>query len=354
MDEDKSQGLRELSEVAAKLVQNPNIVGILSQDIKSDHPLLHLLDQHFVEAEARGSLLLPDLNAFQNRTLAVFSDYAGEGSGSHYTYSFLICAWDSLGAFEKRISHYRGSTLPDREISFKKFSSKAMTSILPEYLRALDTLVHGLLFTLVVPKSLSSLFGSSGTNRHRELAEEIERAGFGSYKGKVAEKLLRIVYVSSFLTALLIRGDQKVFWMTDHDAICSNDTQRNSLLYMFQNALNACLGERSNRFIAGAVPFQETNLLTLDLLSAADVSASTLEHYLTLEEFHKHGNFTVKQGAPEVLQWLARDGLALKKRIFKIVEEGGGYRGKSLHLRLTNPIDNSTVVPIALKNSTKE
>lgn len=338
----------DLLEYAKLLTQNPTRVGVLNAEVRLTQPLLYLLDNHFVETDRRGELLLPELSVNDNETIAVFSDFAGEGSGRNYTYSFLICAWNQLGGFQEQISKYRGDWLPDREISFKKFNSADMQKVIPEYLRALDFLVPGLLFTLVVPKSVKTLFGPETSETLAGLVKQLENAGFGVYKPKVAEKILRIVYVSAYLTALHLRPGQKVFWMTDNDEICSNEAQHKSLLSMFQNAVTAILRDHELPLIGGGTPFEKRDLKTLDLLSAADVTASSLEHYLTLEEKNSSSQFGVKEGAHHVLKWLANDGLALKKQIMKIVKEDNVYKGKSLQLKLINPDPNAVVLEVPI------
>jgi hypothetical protein len=57
-------------------------------------------------------------------------------------------------------------------------------------------------------------------------------------KLEIAEKALRVVHTAAFLTALLGHEGQKIFWMSDHDAISPDLSAHNRLLALFQNVLS--------------------------------------------------------------------------------------------------------------------
>ncbi len=47
----------------------------------------------------------------------------------------------------------------------------------------------------------------------------LEAEEIGHWKPEIAEKALRVTHFVSFLTALLAHDGQKIFWMTDNDAM---------------------------------------------------------------------------------------------------------------------------------------
>jgi hypothetical protein len=54
------------------------------------------------------------------------------------------------------------------------------------------------------------------------LVKLLEDMGLGGREPREVEKLLRIVHMVAYLIALLGVDGQKIFWMSDHDAICAN------------------------------------------------------------------------------------------------------------------------------------
>src|SRR4029077_2627973 len=114
------------------------------------------------------------------------------------------------------------------------------------------------------------------------IVQTLAEHGLGKRKRHVAEKLVRIVHLSAFLIGLLAHNNQKIFWMTDHDAICANNELHQQTLNLFQRVLGLYARPSYNfPLIAGARPFPERNLQMLDLLSITDVVAGSLAHYLS-------------------------------------------------------------------------
>jgi hypothetical protein len=130
--------------------------------------IAHFLEGGFKARDKEGKLLLPDLSALCNTTVGIFSDYAGESTGKYYTYTFLACAFGSRGSFKEQMSALRiKHDLPNKEIAFKDFRMRPLRRMLPAYLRLVDQFVSGLVFTLVVEKSIPSLFGSGLETRQK-------------------------------------------------------------------------------------------------------------------------------------------------------------------------------------------
>ena len=123
--------------------------------------------------------------------------------------------------------------LADKEIAFKYFGNGPVKRSLSTYLETLNGYVPGLLFTLVVDKRIQSVFGPQENTTGVRLAQMLAEKGFGTVKPAIAEKTLRIVHTSAFLTTLLGHAGQNIFWMSDHDATCANTEMHNRLLALF-------------------------------------------------------------------------------------------------------------------------
>ena len=64
----------------------------------------------------------------------------------------------------------------------------------------------------------------------------------------------------------------------------------------------------------------------IDLLSAADLAAGAVEHYLTRND-RMGDSLTIKEESNKILAWLGRDGLGLKKQTILIRKEDLDFRG---------------------------
>ena len=313
-------------------------------------PLAQVLQSTISDQERRKKLILPDLSAFDNETVFVLSDFAGEGSGNYYTYSFLLCSWNFIEMFAKNMEKLRAeSGLGTREISFKEFNSGSMQRILPDYLRLLD-MITGFLFTVVIEKKIVSVFGENTRETRTKMAAALEDVGLGKWKPETAEKLGRVVHIGAFLATLLAELNQKIFWMTDNDNICANKEMHQAALALFERALRIYGGEEAKfPLLGGALPFAERHLGTLDLLSATDVTASSVEHYMTLLDKHGNKDFQVKGGSHHVLRWLTNDGLGMKKMTIIIRDvKGKSIQGGTLQFSLIDPPSEVTCIPVVI------
>jgi hypothetical protein len=303
--------------------------------------IVRAIEDHFNNQERRKTLLLPEL-AHENETVAVFSDYGGESKDSRcFTYSFLVCAWQQTGLFHQLMAEIRRKyCLEDKEISFKDLRYGPIKRALDDYLSALD-FVPGLLFTVIVEKGAASLVGHNAETK--ETVEALRQKDFGEWKPTVVEKLLRVCHVSAYLVSLLVSNGQKVFWMTDDDAIAANDGLARYWLRIFGNLLSHfCKPELS--FIGGGRPFEGKHLQTLDLLSSADIVAGCVEHYFTRVS---NGFEDAKEEVGKVLRWLCHDGILLKKQAVTIMKaDTGGVLAGSVNLELAEPDVTKIQIPI--------
>jgi hypothetical protein len=329
--------------------KRPNL-DVLKLELAGQYPpVARALQEHIKLSEWRKRLVLPDLRAFGNETVAVFTDYGGESNDAKFlTYAALVCGWNLTADFHRLMQAVRQQhVLGSKEIEFKDFRMGQLQRSLPGYLNALN-LVPGLLFTLAVDKRLASIFGSPGEETHKLIAEALSEAGAGERKPEINEKLLRVVHIAAFLTGLLAHDGQKIFWMTDHDAIVPTPDLHQKTLVLFQRVLGI-YARKGFTFpaIQGGVPFQQRNLATLDLLSAADIVAGSLDQYLTQRESVSAEEIKVKQGCERVLQWLAHDGIGLKKMNVRMTPgEGGIIHAAALEFALESPPENPTIIPV--------
>src|SRR6476646_1439784 len=88
--------------------KKPNLDVLQPRYAETYSSLSRALQNHLKLSDFRKRLVLPDLRAFGNETVAVFSDYGGEERGSHFsTYSVLVCGWNVSGGCTQRISKIR-------------------------------------------------------------------------------------------------------------------------------------------------------------------------------------------------------------------------------------------------------
>ena len=301
----------------------PNLNVLLPQNREKMPGIAHFLEAGFTARDKDGKLLLPDLSALSNTTVGIFSDYAGESTGKYSTYSFLVCAFGSLGPFKEQMAALRkAASLGHKEIAFKDFGMGQLRRLLPRYLRLVDGYVLGLVFTLVVDKSIPSLFGPSDET-HRLLVAALEERGYKSVVPKIAERIFRVVHTIAFLLALLGHQRQKIFWMTDNDAIGETAEKHKHLLAVLNNVL-PLYTIKEFTFIGGARPFQPRVFEYLDLLSVADVAAGAVAQCLSSIDTVGHDKAQIKEGGDHVLRWLCHDSVTLKKLCMIVKRDAKG------------------------------
>jgi len=344
--------IAKLTEFANKLAWKKPNLDILRPELSGQYPpLAETLQEHIKRSDKRGKLVLPDLRAFNNQTVAVFTDYGGESKDAKYlTYSTLVCGWNMTAAFHNMMKSVRQKHgLGDKEIAFKDFRMGQLQRSLPGYLAALNSL-PGFLFTLAIDKRLTSLFGPESKATRELIAKTLQQADLGERKPEVNEKLLRIVHIASFLTGLLAHDGQKIFWMTDHDSISPTREMHEKTLALFQRILGM-YARQGHTFplLGGALPFDDRSLDTLDLLSVTDVVAGSLDQYLTQRDSVAIPDIQVKAGCDLVLQWLAHDGIGLKK--MNVIMRPGSNRtieAVTLEFELQNAPQDATVIPVVV------
>lgn len=335
---------KKLIELAKRTTWNNPVIQVLREDLKDRYsPLVKLIEAQLQETHDRKKLLLPELRKYGNKSIGIFSDYGGESNDSLYnTYAFLICGWNHswgvLSEMKKVRDKYK---LNNKEISFKDLRYGPIKRSLKEYLNVMDFHAIGFLYTVIIEKGIASLFADSD----KDLCKLIREKGFGDWKPKVLEKLLRVTHIAGYLTALLSENGQKIFWMTDHDAIAPNEQKGQDILKLFDSVLTLYTKNSYER-IGGAVPFAEKDTYTLDLLSMTDLVAGSIEHYFTRND--KMDKLTVKEEADIILQWLGHNGLGLKKQTLLIQKEGDGVKGSSVIFEPKEKPKDLQMVPVLI------
>lgn len=210
------------------------------------------LDILLTTYEQRKKLLLPELRNHDD-AIAVFSDYSGEHSDSkYYIYTFLAIAHGALFGFAEQMEDIRRQHFQakyDKEISYKDIQWGGIKRSLKDYLRLADRM-PGLLLTVVMDKRIKSFFSDDS----KMVGETLINAGFGVWKPRVAEKLLRITHLMTYIIALLSKDGQKIFWMTDHDSIAECDNMHASKIV---SSLLPDYGRKKHGLFGFATPFAE-------------------------------------------------------------------------------------------------
>jgi hypothetical protein len=350
------QGQSDEAEYKTRLTKFANQLALKRPDLnllrghpREEYPVLTESLEHLLkERDAQGKLVLPNLAAFNNDAVGIFSDYSGESSGNYMTYSVLVCGYNFISAFSEKMKVIRQRYgLAEKEIGFKSFGTGQVQACLTDFLAAADTL-PGFLCTVAVDKRIATLFGPHDKPQHEKLAQALEENGLGGRKPREVEKLLRIVHMSAFLAALLAHNGQKIFWMSDNDSICANPAQHHSMLELFERVLPIyARPEVHFPLLGGALPFQPRSVEMNDLLSIADVYAGSVAQHLSKSDTQKKEEIVLKAGAEKVMCSLAGDGIGLKKATFllrlnpqRVVERG------HLEVSLVNPPAEIMFIPI--------
>jgi hypothetical protein len=137
-------------------LKSPNLDVLLPENRAEMPGIAHFLESGFKARDTEKKLFLPNLSALKSTSIGVFSDYAGESTGRYYSYSFLVCAFGSLDPFKQRMAELRSvSGIGHKEIAFKDFGMGRLRRMLPDYLRLADGYLLGMMFTLVVDKTIN-------------------------------------------------------------------------------------------------------------------------------------------------------------------------------------------------------
>jgi hypothetical protein len=299
------------------------------------------LDILLTKCEQRKKLLLPELRN-HDEALAVFSDYSGEHKDSkYYTYTFFATAHGVLFYFAEQMEALRREHFQDKydkEISYKDIQWGGIKRSLKHYLRLVDRM-PGLLLTVVVDKRIKSFF--SGDTKM--IRDTLVSAGLGEWKPSVAEKLLRVTHLVTYIIALLSKDGQKIFWMSDHDSIAESNNIHASKIV---SSLLPDYGRKEHGSFGFATPFAERSLMYLDALSMTDLVAGAVQHYFTQDKI-TGGKFLVRNEDADITDWLGHQSF-LKKHcvMFRYVDDAN-FIASNIIFEMTGIPENTIVIPIS-------
>ena len=344
--------LAKLTEHANVLAwQRPNFDVLRPEHNDAYNPIVRSINHHLRLSDWRRRLVLPNLSAYGNETVAIFSDYGGETKGAKFaTYSTLICGWNLAHDFLQATKLARERhALGNKEIALKDFGMGQLRRALPDYLTALDFL-PGFLFTLAVDKRLTSMFAADTPAGRQLIVDALEKTDLGKRKAKVNEKLLRVTHIAAFLAGLLTHDGQRIFWMSDNDAISATPEMHQKTVALFQRILGLYARPGFNYpLIGGALPFAERSVDMLDMLSATDIVAGSLDKVLSRQDPNAElDQAAMDHGFGLVLQWLAKDGIGLKKMnvIMRPSAQGNTIETAALEFNLKNPPNELHLIPL--------
>ena len=106
-------------------------LNILRQEYEGQYShFVEIVQEKILMSHKRGRLILPNLAAFGNNVVGVFSDYGGEHKESRYlTYSVLICTFDLRDLLSEKIQTYarninwEARKLPIRTLEWARYSA---------------------------------------------------------------------------------------------------------------------------------------------------------------------------------------------------------------------------------------
>lgn len=283
--------------------------------IENNHyfPLIDCIKKGLQSLHRNQKLLLPDFS--ESRAIVVFSDYGGDSKQEKYlSYSFLFADYDSVGAnFHYAMNIIRNKYFiehTEKEISFKNIEHSHIKAALWEYLCKANNCIHGLLFTVMIDRRISSLFGNK-----KENSKAVKKITDIEWKPYVLEKMLRINSIIAYFLQLLGSDHHNVFWLTDDDAIIENEQKSKATSQTLYNFINAF--EPKHKFatlgIGKGSDFRKDDQLSfIDALSLTDVVGGAINHYFT-EEQKSGKNFEIKEQADLICKWMTEQGLCLNK-----------------------------------------
>lgn len=122
---------------------------------------------------------LPDFS--EDSQLGVFTDFGGEHDGAEFaTYSVLIVSLNKIGPFQRVVESLRrkhGILKPYSEFAYKKLANGARRRALGDFLKIVDSFLHGLLVTVATDKEMKTLFGNSKHRAHAGMTAQLASLG---------------------------------------------------------------------------------------------------------------------------------------------------------------------------------
>lgn len=271
---------------------------------------------------------LPDFS--DDSKIGIMTDFGGEHDGAVVnTYSFLIYAQSKMGPFEDATKELRcrhGLLDPFCEFQYKKLKNGPRMRAIPGFLDIVDSLIHGVLVTLVVDKSIKSVFGDKGP---AAVATQLAANGFREWKPSVAEKMMRVCHTAAAFLSVLTSPGQRLLWYCDEDAINKRGPHqpKSETLRLFATTLGM-YSPHTFDLIGGGVSFTDKSYLD-DFLSVPDLAAGAVCDLMTAH-IRGHDSIAGEEGKKVVLQWIARPAPFLSKVTLQVARLPDGSIGSGL------------------------
>lgn len=318
----------ELRTYSAKVIARSNLLHPKPNPFSTsnDYPLfIRLIDRQIEYACSERRLALPDLQ--QARELYVYSDYGGSESASPtYTYSILACSGEWLSNYFISMSLLREKyRIGSSEIKFSRRNRKKSLEILREMIEYANMAVQGLLVTVIMDKSIETVFGSVG-NAKRELA----RNGYGNWNTKSAERLCRIVHISSYVIALLAKDGQRINWISDEDEILPSEAKATQSAALWRHVQSMYPNQLRTLTLSVANP-EDTKMM--DMLSIPDLAAGVLSSAYKSFARSEDKKMSEDAGSRTILPMLSEQGILLRRVNLRLSGGSQDYRVKLLVLK---------------------
>lgn len=297
-------------------------------ELSDDHPLLPRL----LKEELAKLTDIPELR--DNESILILSDYGGQHKQAKFkTYTFLICGFDKLGMFFQEMKKLRQQHKlddPFKEYEYKELRYGPIKRSLERYLEYANTLVPGFLVNIAIDKQIQSVFGRDLKETARQLGPVLKENELGEWEGEAIEKVLRICHPIALFLAVLSKPGQKLLWMSDHDVINEDGKNRDfsHTQKIFLRVLRIYT-ENDYDIYGFAKPFDKS-AMTADLLSLTDLSAGAFQDLL--KGHYERNTMDVSEQKAEVIRWMGREGLSLRKFHFIVLPDGNSWSYGRVHV----------------------
>ncbi|WP_016799325.1 hypothetical protein [Vibrio cyclitrophicus] len=288
-----------------------------------DYPFYaQLLAKHIYEIPE-----LPDFSS--DKGIFIMSDFGGEHKGADFsTYAFLILSADKRSVFEKHVKELRQKHSldnPFKELNYKHLKYGPIKRAVPEYLELVDKYIHGALVTISIDRRIETVFGLNKQSSHKQLIDYFSDNGFTGWKGKDAEKLLRVLHPMCMILSALGHQGQRTLWLCDNDTINENGKERSfeDTQQLYGRVLKMYC-DYEFEILGFAKPFKE-DPLTSDLLSVTDFAAGTIQDILQSHIMKK--DYTGSDTKIKLVKWMAKDSTFLTKINLVITKQEDGDWG---------------------------
>ena len=284
---------------------------------------MNVFSDSIADSQRRNLQLVPELR--QTKTLIAVSDYGGYDKTSQFeSYALLVACGESWTDWEHaRQSLRRAFRVGKRRFAFSKMGDSRKRRALLPFLATADAL-HGLLVTVLVDKSIDSLFVAQG---RLDPASASHLSPAGHYTERTFERLMRTVHLVSFFIAGLSTAGQNVIWLTDEDEIAGNRQRLIGLSSIFGHVAGHYLPHRLGQSRCGTTESDIGSLQIEDLAAVPDLVAGALAE--TLTAYYREGGVpnnpllylpprNLSGKTREIIRWLSLESGRLKRLVYAI------------------------------------